>query len=262
MSLVSSLKVQIRVVGALAYRESLLRYGRNGFGYLSSLLVPLSQILFISALFTAIDRNNPLGGSVVLFIATAIIPYEAFSKLAIKMMSATKQASTSTMIHPVVTALDVLFAKLLVEVSLITVAAIVIFSGVGLFGYWDYSVDSLVQIILAFLTAIVLGFSVGLINTSITTKFAGYEKIWPLISKPLFFMSGIFYIASDRFPQEVLNILYYNPVLHITEWSRSAFYDRWESSLLDFKYLYGFVLTTLFFGLVSQRLVRSEAREV
>ena len=262
MSLTSALNVQIRVVGALAYRESLLRYGRNGFGYLSALMKPLGQILFISALFYAIDRNNPLGGSVVLFLATAIIPYEAFSKLASKMMSATKQASTSTMIHPLVTAFDVLLAKLFVEVSLITVAAIVIFSGVGLFGYWDYSVDSVLQIILAFLTAIVLGFSVGLINTAITTKFEGYEKIWSLLSRPLFFMSGIFYVASERFPQEVLDILYYNPVLHITEWSRSAFYNNWDSTLLDFKYLMGFVVTTLFFGLVSQRLVRSEAREV
>lgn len=255
-----ALGVQTRVIQALVYREMLKKLGTNKAGILSAIGQPLSQILILSALFTIIGRNNPIGGSIVLFLATAIIPYNFCVLMATQMIKSREQ-SKSLMTHPLITPFDTIVANLIIESGILLIAGAIIFIGVGLFGYWDFSYDSLLNILLMILISILLGFSVGLINASLSARFTFYPKIWSIITSPLFFMSGIFYVASERFPPEVIAILYYNPVLHITEWSRSAFYRTWESSFVDFNYLIGFTLTALFIGLVTSRLTQEKARE-
>lgn len=255
-----ALGVQTRVIQALVYREMLTRLGNNKVGIFSALGQPLSQILLLAALFTIIGRNNPIGGSIILFLATAIIPYNFCVLMATEMM--TNQAkSKSLMTHPLITPFDTIFANLIIETLVLLIAGIIIFTGVGLLGYWDFSYDSLINLLLMIIVSIILGFSIGLINASLAARFSFYPKIWSVITRPLFIMSGIFFIATERFPPEVVDILYYNPVLHLTEWSRSAFYRTWESSFVDLKYLIGFTLTTLFIGLITSRLTQEKARE-
>lgn len=255
-----ALKVQSRVIAALIYREVITRLGHNKSGILSAIGSPLSQILVISLLFTIIGRNNPIGGSIVLFLATAIIPYNFCVLMANQIMSSSQQ-SKSLMTHPLITPFDTILANLIVESTILLLAAALIFTGVGYFGFWDFTYDSLIGIELVIITSIILGFSIGLMNAALASRFTFYPKVWSLLTRPLFFMSGIFYIASERFPPEVLAVLYYNPVLHITEWSRSAFYRTWESSFVDYNYLLGFILVALFIGMASQRLMQEETRE-
>ena len=256
----NALNIQVRVIQALVYREMLIKLGNNKTGFLSALGKPLSQILFLSLLFTIIGRNNPIGGSIVLFLATAVIPYNFCIIMATQMMT-NQGASKSLMTHPFITPFDTIIANLIIESAILLTAGVIIFAGVGLLGYWDYTYDSLIDILLMIIVSIVLGFAIGLINAALAARFSLYPKFWSLLSRPLFLTSGVFFVASERFPPEVMTILYYNPVLHITEWSRSAFYRTWESSLVDLKYLLGFTLTALFIGLVMQRLTEEKARE-
>ena len=66
--------------------------------------------------------------------------------------------------------------------------------------------------------------------------------------------------ASSLFPaflpDYALNYLKWNPVLHLIEWVRSAYYPNYDSRVLDC----GFVLTLSFafivMGLVGERILR------
>lgn len=256
----NALSIQVRVIQALVYRETLIKLGNNKIGFLSAIGQSLSQILFLSLLFTVIGRNNPIGGSIVLFLATAVIPYNFCIIMATKMMT-NQGTSKSLMTHSFITPFDTIIANLIIESTILLLAGVVIFTGVGLLGYWDYSYDSLIDILLMIIVSITLGFAIGLINAALAARFSLYPKFWGILTRPLFLTSGVFFVASERFPPEVMAFLYYNPVLHITEWSRSAFYRTWESSLVDLKYLLGFTLTALFIGLVMQRLTEEKARE-
>lgn len=255
-----ALGVQSRVVGALVYRETITRVGNNKAGILSALGAPLSQILLLSLLFTIIGRNNPIGGSIVLFLATAVIPYNFCVLMATQIMTSSQQ-SKSLMTHTLITPFDTILANLIIESSILLIAGTIIFAGVAYFGFWDLTYDSLIGIEMVIVASIILGFSIGLMNAALASRFSFYPKIWTLLTRPLFFMSGIFYIASERFPPEAMAVLYYNPILHITEWSRSAFYRTWESTFVDFNYLTWFILTSLFIGMSSQRLMQEQTRE-
>jgi len=46
----------------------------------------------------------------------------------------------------------------------------------------------------------------------------------PLLGRPLFFTSGIFFTA-EMIPSEIRQYLLYNPLLHMIEIVRSAFFD-------------------------------------
>lgn len=256
-----ALSIQVRVIGALLYREFTINSGESKAGYVTAILDPITQILFIAAIFTTIGRGNPLGGSVILFIATGIIPFGLCVKLAGRMMGVISIPNKKLYKYSHVTTFDTVISKLIIESMTLIIASLVIFTGVGIIGFWDYSYDSMLGIMCATIAALTLGFSVGLINIYLATKFAGYTKAWNLISRPLFFISGVFFVASDRFPPEILQYLYFNPVLHIIEWMRSSFYRTWDSSFLDLNYLFSFIICALFLGLLLLKINSKASRQ-
>ena len=92
-------------------------------------------------------------------------------------------------------------------------------------------------------------------NLMIISVWQSWRFIWPIINRPMFFISGIFFIPS-LLPDYVLDYLKWNPALHLIEWIRTAYYPNYDSRVLD----YGFVLTLSFafivIGLIGERLLR------
>jgi len=164
------------------------------------------------------------------------------------------------MSHPIITPMDVAISILILQSSITLVSAVILLAGTGLLGMWDYQISSLLGILTTCIIAILLGFGIGLMNASIILKAPSYEKIWQLLSLPLFLLSGVFYVA-DLLPQEALDFLKYNPLLHITESMRDSFYRSWESSFVNYGYLVSFTTVTLFIGLFLQRTTHKRVRE-
>lgn len=251
--------VKGRIIHALFIHAILTEHGKSKIGYLTAIIKPLGQIIMISTMFTVLGRAAPIGDNLVLFIATGVIPYNLCIGLTNKMLHTNK--SYKNILHSTpATPFDISIAFLLSETLVILIATMAILTGLGHFGYWDHKVDSLLNVLLISIASITLGYGIGVFNASLTAIIPSYEKVWKILSMPLFMMSGVFFIADQRFPAEVIEILKYNPLLHIVESMRDGFYRSWESTLFDLSYVLWFVLTTLTIGLIMQKLTQSRKR--
>ena len=251
--------VQRRVIFALILRETRTRYGKTRIGYLWALFEPLAHMLIFAAIFSFIGRSSPLNGSVALLVLTGLFPYNLFSNLATQLMNAI-DANKVLLSYPHVTPFDVMSARILLEIA----TQIIVFSFVLLIlamqDLWDMQIDSFMNVILVVLVGTALGAGLGLINAVLAFKFPSYANIFGMIMRPLYFLSGIFFVVGYM-STEIQDIMYYNPIAHLIEWFRSAIYVGYNSEFLDKQYVFNFTLSVVFLGLLLLRLVRHKIRQ-
>lgn len=112
------------------------------------------------------------------------------------------------------------------------------------------------HLVLAFFATALLGFGFGTLNAVIVSLWDTWAQIEKVITRPLFFISGIFYVPS-RLPREARDLLQWNPVLHLVEWFRHGFYPNYNSTLLDMWYPVGIGAGMLLLGLLGERMFRT-----
>jgi capsular polysaccharide transport system permease protein len=254
-----AISVKARIINALFIHSLLSEHGKTKLGYLIAIIKPLGQVIMLTAMFSIIGRSSPIGDDLVLFLATGVIPYNLCIGLTNKMLQINK-SSRMILNTTIATPFDMSIAFLLSETVIILISTAAILIGLGHFGYWDYRVDSFLGILLTTITSIMLGYGIGLLNLSVSAIIPSYEKVWKILSMPLFLMSGVFFVADQRFPAEVIAILKYNPLLHIIESMRDSFYRSWESTLFDMSYLLTFTTIALLAGLLMQKLTQKRQR--
>ena len=255
----TAFSVQRRVIFALILRETRTRYGKTRLGHLWALFEPLAHMLTFAAIFSFMGRPSPLGGSVALLILTGLFPFSLFSNMSTQLMNAV-EANKVLLSYPHVTPFDVMAARIILEVLTQVVVFVFMLFILATQGLWDMRIDNSLELIIVILVCTALGTGLGLINSVLTFKFPSYAQTFGILMRPMYFMSGIFFVISYM-STDIQNILYYNPLSHLIEWFRSALYISYESSFLDKKYVLNFTMTILFFGLLSQRLVRHKIRQ-
>jgi capsular polysaccharide transport system permease protein len=242
---------QLRVICALLLREM---RGRSTFGYLWDVLGPVVHIVLLTIIFDFFDRrSNPLGGSLAQFLATGLIPYKMFTALSGRSHSVIKK-NTTLFALPIVKPIDTIFAKLFLEVATSLAVGLIVFTGLVLLDLCPLPMEPLL-VAGGFCALALLGMGIGTINAVISWIVPAWEKVYGLLTMPLFFMSGIWYIP-DLLPEKLRNIIIWNPVLHGIEWFRSGFFANYGERTLDCGYLLSCGLAALFFGLAAERALR------
>lgn len=256
-------RVQWRVINAMVHREARSQYGATRLGYLWALIIPMAQIAIFTGIFWSIGRADIFGsdiGSITVFITTGFLSFNLFTNISNQVMSAI-DANKALFGYPLIMPFDAMLARLFLSFSTTIFSFIFTLLLLFQFNLWEPDFDSLLSMMGAVLIASSLGFGIGLINSYLLLHFSSYSKTYGILTRPLLFMSGVFYLASDQFPPAILNILSYNPLLHCTEWIRSGFYRQWDSTFVDMEYLLSFTLVVLFVGLLTQRISQKRARE-
>ncbi|MDA1237308.1 MAG: ABC transporter permease, partial [Acidobacteria bacterium] len=113
------------------------------------------------------------------------------------------------------------------------------------------------ELIQAFIAIAMLGFGFGTLNAVVISLWDSWQHIEKILTRPLFFLSGIFYIPSTL-PPKAIAIIKWNPVLHLVEWVRTGYYPNYESTVLDKTYPIGIAMILILFGLAGERLYRNK----
>jgi capsular polysaccharide transport system permease protein len=249
----SAARRQRRVVFALMLRNIRTRFGGHGLGYLLAIGWPIAHMLIFFSTFIIAGRTAPYGDSILLFIATGTVPFMSFSYLSRFMMMAV-MITRPLLGFPEVKVLDVLLATALLETlsaCLVTILMLVIAWCVGI----DFVPKDIVQAAFAFGTAVLLGLGFGLINGVLALAVKFWALVVALEIIVLWVASGIIFVP-DALPEMARHILAYNPVLHVVEWMRSAYYEGYGDLVLDRFYPIAFGLGAAFIGLVLERAMR------
>jgi capsular polysaccharide transport system permease protein len=108
--------------------------------------------------------------------------------------------------------------------------------------------------------AAVLGLGVGTINIVMFARFPLYEQIFGIINRPLFMISGVFFLPQ-LLPNPFHDVILYNPLVHIIMWFRNAVYPEYRADGLDTGYVIEFALVCFVAGLALLTMSMREIRE-
>jgi capsular polysaccharide transport system permease protein len=236
-----------RAIAALMLREMATRYGRSPGGYLWAVLEPLGAIAILSIGFSILIRSPSLGTSFLLFYATGFMPFVLYQDVSNHVARAI-HFSRALLHFPVVTWVDAVGARFFLNALTGVLVAAILLGSIATLTDTRVTID-LAPILLSLGLAILLGGGVGVLNCALIGLFPVWMQVWSIATRPLFIISGVFFLYEDM-PAAIQNILWWNPLLHVTGIMREGFYATYEASYASplFAALTG--LVTLFFGVV------------
>lgn len=222
-----------RAILALMLRDMASAHGRSILGYLWAILEPAGGILLMTFIFVLVFRAPPIGTNYPLFFASGLLPFSAYMALQQKTSVALRN-SKPLLFYPGVTFLDALLAKLIMEVLTQVLVFFVVFTTI----ITVYDLDlyfSVVPLVGAFSIAVFLGFAVGTLNCYLQTVFPAWERIWGILNRPLFIVSGVLFIF-DSIPLPYRDWVWWNPLIQIVGLFRSGIYATYDASYVNVMY--------------------------
>ena len=243
----------LRVIYALILREMGAKFGRSAGGYAWAIAEPLGGILLLAIIFGLALRAPPLGTSFILFYATGMIPFNMYNTMW-RAVSGAISSNRGLLNYPVVSAVDALLAKFILNFMTVLMVATILFTGIILTADIHVNLD-LGAIVTAFLMASLLGLGVGAMNCVLFGFFPTWKNIWSVLTRPMFIMSGIFF-TYESVPPAFQNLLWYNPLVHVIGVMRTGFYGTYEADYVSYPYVLGLALSLF---LTSAWLMRRHA---
>ena len=205
------------------------------------------------AMSVVFGRLAPYGDNTALFFGTGLVPYMSYLYIS-RFMMVSVQHTRPLLAFPIVKIPDLLFAGAILEVlsscCSISVLAVVLTA----FGV-DVVPLNPAQAAFALCAAMFLGLAFGVVKSLLLLANPVWMTVSSLFNIFLYVTSGIFFVPS-ALPSQLQFYLFFNPLLHIIEWMRSAYYEGYGIELLDKRYPVGFAAILLFLGLVIERVFR------
>ena len=236
-----------RNVMALILREMSTRYGRTPGGYLWGVFEPFFAIMILSIGFSLLLRSPSLGTSFLLFYSTGYLILNLYTTLSAATMNAIK-FSSSLLRFPAVSWIDAVIARFILNSLTGIMIMIVLLTTVMISTDTRAAVD-LRPIVEATMLAMLMGLGIGTLILIPAGLYPLFNLIWGVITRPLMIMSGVIYIYEDL-PRFAQNILWYNPLIHLTGLMRSGFYPTYSATYVSIPYVAFCGITALAFGLV------------
>lgn len=240
----------LRSIGALVLREMSTRYGRSPGGYVWALLQPLGIIILLAFAFSLLQRAPALGTSFLLFKATGMLILQIFLNLG-NSVGQSLSYSKALLFYPRVSWIDAVIARFLLNtlvalcVMVIILTSIMIFDGIRTVLDWY-------KIILSTLMAVMLGLGIGCVNCYLFMRYPVWQNIWGIVTSPLFLISGVIFLYEDL-PPLAQNILWYNPLIHLTGLIRDGFYPVYTPTYISISYIGAWIMIPLVVGLLLLR---------
>ncbi|MEV8465934.1 ABC transporter permease [Fluviibacterium sp. DFM31] len=214
-----------RVISALVLREMSTTYGRSAAGYLWAVAEPVAGIAILTAAFSFMLRDPPIGNSFALFYATGLLPFLMYMGVSGKVSQAI-QFSRPLLSYPRLTFLDAVFARFLLNAITQLVVAFSVL-GALLLAQDTRPVIDFGAIFLSFAMALSFAFGIGALNCLLFAFLPSWQMIWAVMNRPSFLISGIFF-TYDSMPAVVQKFLWFNPLIHVIGQMRKGVYPTYS----------------------------------
>ncbi len=245
-------QIQRAVVFSIFIRELRTRFGRYRLGYLWAILEPISLIVILSAVRLIFGEDEIAGLPFPVFFASGITAYLLFSHITTSSLYAV-ESNQGLFNYQRVKPFDVFFARALLELLISVGTAVIILPTLYFLGFQFRWNDTLLLVgVIACLFA--FSFGIGLIAGIVGPLWRESQKIIPVLIRPFFFISGIFFAASGV-PEHLRSLALINPLLQATELLRSAMFLDYNSHEGSLFILFIWALASLFTGLGLYRLL-------
>jgi capsular polysaccharide transport system permease protein len=215
-------EVQRAVVFALLQREMKARVGGQWIGAVWTLFEPLSHVLVLLTIYTVfLNRQGPLLSiEYAVFLVTGMLPYFLFQNLALRLMDGI-ESNRGLFSYRQVKPLDTLVSRAIVEALMnLFVYAFTL----ALLGWMGFHVWPTAPLELLGVQGLMfcLGAGCGILLAVLSDRRPKVKTFVRMLLIPLYLASGVLF-PVDLAPNDALQWLLLNPLLHLIEMSRHAF---------------------------------------
>lgn len=240
----------LRAVMALMLREMATTYGRSPGGYLWAVLEPVGGIAVLTLIFSFGFNAPSLGTNFPIFYATGVLPFMMFNSVCNRVSTALL-FSKALLAYPAVTFVDALLARFLVNTVTQAMVAYVVFGGI-LMIYDTRTLPEPMLIAQSLALTALLALGIGTLNAYLIARFAVWQVVWSILTRPLFLISGIFFLFGAM-PHPMREVLWFNPLIHVVGIMRSGFYPGYEAGYASVGYVLLVSMVTFAAGLLLLR---------
>lgn len=224
----------LRMIAALVIREMGSTYGPSPGGYLWAVISPVGAVILLSTAMSFFIHSPALGTSFTLFYATGYLPFDIYSQIQSK-VSASMKFSRALLAYPSLIWVHAIAARFLL--NFLTAVAVFCIVFVGILAVIDTrTVIDIRPIVEGLFLAGLLGLGVGMMNCLLMGLFPVWERVWAVISRPLFLASGILFLY-DGMPRFAQEILWWNPLVHVIGLVRRGFYPTYHANYVSIPYV-------------------------
>ncbi len=256
-NVLEAVNTQARVINALILRETKTRYGEHKLGFLWALLEPMIMVAVFVGIFSNMRNDSPSGMPLVPFMLAGIVPFTLFRDPMTQMQAAISQ-NRQLFAFPQVTTFDVIAARGILEVVILTGVFAFLVSMAYLAGY-EIRIERPLGVLAACALLAMMGVGLGFMFASISPILPSIKQISSaFLGRPLFLSSGLFFTA-ESIPAPMRDLLLYNPLMHMLELLRSAFFYQFESPYGSWYYATVWAVCTLAVGLTIHQALRKRA---
>ncbi|MDA5095394.1 ABC transporter permease [Aliiroseovarius sp. KMU-50] len=236
-----------RAISALMLREMSTTYGKSVAGYLWALAEPVGGIALLTIVFSVALRKPSLGESFALYYASGFLPFTAYMDVSRKVAFAFT-FSKALLRYPRVTFADAIIARLLLNaLTQATIGALVLACVIPL--SQSHVHLNIPLIVLSYLMAFSLAAGVGIFNCYLFWRMPAWERIWGIVTRPLFIASAIFFNFEDV-PEDIQVFLWFNPLVHVVGQAREGIYVTYSPSYISLTFVFGLSAALGLFGLL------------
>ncbi|ACX96337.1 ABC transporter permease [Halothiobacillus neapolitanus] len=248
-----SFAIQFRVIHAMMLREMITRFGRNNFGVLWLVFEPALFVISISTFWYMSGMHERGNISIEAFAATG------YSSLMLWRNSANQcqralSANSALLYHRHIKMIDIYITRVLLEFVGVTAAFIllmIVFIVTGL----SPAPDDVLRMITAWLLLLWFGFGLGLVLGAASERHELVGRIWGIMSMPLMFLSGTFFML-DWMPPAIRELLLWIPMVHGVEMLRHGMFGDAVPTYYDPMYLLGWDAGLTLLGLAMMKTTR------
>jgi capsular polysaccharide transport system permease protein len=245
----------LRSFSALVLREMTTTYGRSPGGYLWAVLEPLGGLVLLSIVFSYIVRTPSLGTNFPYFFAGGLLPFLLYTTLSTA-TAASMRFSRALLEYPAVSFIDALAARFALNAMTQLLVMVLLLSGIIL----SFNLNPILDwsaLFLALAMALSFAFGVGAMNCYLIASFPLWERIWAMLTRPLFIISGVMFIPED-IPWRLRDYMMWNPLFHITSQMRKGMFSTYDAVHVSPLYVFGLSLGLAVLGLLFLRRYHTE----
>jgi capsular polysaccharide transport system permease protein len=251
----TSEQIQKSVVFALMMRELQTRFGGQMIGLFWVLFEPMANIaVFLMIRVVLRDRYAGVQIDPSVFLIVAMIPFFLFRNIWFR-AAGSAAGNSGLFSYRQVKPIDAMVARSIIEGMLYALIFVLL---IGFFGWMGATIipGRPLEYFGVVALFVIWGLALGLITAVLAHGRPSVQTFLRLLSMPLYILSGVI-IPLSRFPPTVHEYLLWNPLLHLVELSRWAYFPSYQvfrGVTLDYPLSLGLVLFAV--GMVLYRVNR------
>lgn len=216
------------IINTLVIKDIKSRFYGDRLAYIWNLINPLAWIGALIVFFSLLGKQVPIFTDIISFLVPGMLAYILFRNTINSIMRSRK--TSQTIIHfPSVTPITVITAAALIEL----LNSIIVFLVLILLNYIlcdKIECNDPLVMIYGYLCAWGTGIVVGSLSAELNQMYPMFEKVLPLLLRPVFWISGVFYTANEL-PEWLSEIGALNPLFQSIEIIRDGTFLSYHSRM-------------------------------